>query len=86
MDNLAPKPEYDRVRSVLWEKLRSELAVQGDPRVTEIGDVFDAYPYFGPMHLGGFAEVGAYNPAYWPESLGPVPVLSPTIKSSSKPK
>ncbi len=51
-------------------RLRAEmdrtLKAQGDPRALGTGDIFESYPRHSPMRpeLGGFAERGAYNPAF----------------------
>jgi uncharacterized sulfatase len=54
------------VRARLSQQLREQLRAQGDPRMHGNGDVFESYPRFSHMRpeLGGFAEQGAYNPAF----------------------
>jgi uncharacterized sulfatase len=64
--NLADSPEHAAAKKKLRAELDKTLLVQGDPRMTGRGDIFDSYPRFSPMrpHLGGFSEQGKYNPKY----------------------
>lgn len=65
LQNLAEIPEYDSIRNSLWQKLESELKIQGDPRVLGRGDIFESYPRFGKMrNFTGFKERGTYNLKY----------------------
>jgi uncharacterized sulfatase len=65
LTNLADDPAYKTVKEVLRNKLESELIMEGDPRLTGNGDIFDSYPRFAAMrNLGGFKEEGKYNPAF----------------------
>ncbi|MCC6696635.1 MAG: sulfatase [Candidatus Hydrogenedentes bacterium] len=68
MHNLAGRSEWSSEKKRLAEQLHRLLAEQGDPRLTGNGDVFESYPRVSAMRpeLGGFAEQGAYNPAYAP--------------------
>lgn len=64
--NLASESAHAAVLAQLRTRLDLILREQGDPRMLGYGDVFESYPYFGRMQLdlGGFAEVGRYNPRY----------------------
>ncbi len=44
VNNLANDKAYAETKLQLWEQLRDELAVQGDPRIVDGGDIFDFYP------------------------------------------
>lgn len=66
LHNLAGVSEHAELQTSLAKELESALRAQGDPRVLGDGDVFESYPRHSPMRpqLGGFAEQGAYNPAF----------------------
>lgn len=68
--NLANDPLHAEVREQLRSRLFAVLMSQADPRVLGTGDIFESYPYYGPMQpsLGGFQEPGRYNPAFLPPS------------------
>jgi arylsulfatase A-like enzyme len=42
--NLANDAKFSDTKAKLWQQLRGELADQGDPRIIDGGDIFDAYP------------------------------------------
>ena len=68
--NLANMPAYKELVAELDETLREILHEQGDPRVKNMGDCFEAYPRFRPIPdwleegslMGGWFELGEYNP------------------------
>ncbi|GEP97581.1 heparan N-sulfatase [Chitinophaga cymbidii] len=63
--NLAADPAFDSVRHALRSQLQEMLTQQGDPRMTDNGDIFESYPRFGTMrNFPGFKKKGEYNPAY----------------------
>lgn len=63
--NLAYKSDYQIIKRELRKTLERDLKLQGDPRITGKGDIFDSYPRFGAMlDLPGFKENGKYNPKY----------------------
>ena len=66
MRNLAGEPGYATLVDQLGDLLMLELTKQEDPRATGKGEIFESYPRYSSMrpHLGGFAERGAYNPAF----------------------
>jgi N-sulfoglucosamine sulfohydrolase len=68
LHNLADDPPRAAIVERLRSRLNTILREQGDPRVTGFGDIFESYPYYGPMQpsLGGFKEPGRYNPAFLP--------------------
>ena len=45
MNNLADKPEYQKLKSHLNEQLTRELTEQDDPRILGHGSIFDEYKY-----------------------------------------
>ena len=45
MKNLASSPEYEQLKKKMKTKLFGELKRQGDPRMHNMGHVFDAYPH-----------------------------------------
>ena len=47
LNNVAPAPEYAKVRKELSATLMAELPATNDPRVLGKGDSFDQYPYYG---------------------------------------
>lgn len=65
--NLASSKATEKIRQELEKELMGRLTLQGDPRVTGGGEVFDSYPRFGPMRpFEGFKERGKYNPRFMP--------------------
>jgi len=68
LHNLADNPIHAVIRDQLRSQLFALLKAQADPRVTGFGDIFESYPYYGPMqpNLGGFKEPGRFNPAFLP--------------------
>ena len=66
MRNLAGEPGYATLVDQLGDLLMLELTKQEDPRATGKGEIFESYPRYSSMrpNLGGFAERGAYNPAF----------------------
>lgn len=44
------------------------LRDQADPRIVGSGDIFDSYPFYGPLNesLPGFKEYGRANPRFQP--------------------
>lgn len=65
LHDLSGNPGMKKIRNSLRKQLEQQLTLQGDPRMTGKGDVFDAYPRFGLMRpFDGFKERGKYNPAY----------------------
>ncbi|MBN1673986.1 MAG: sulfatase [Kiritimatiellae bacterium] len=86
--NLAQDADFAALKQRLWRELECVLREQADPRVLGYGDIWDSYPYFGPIErsLGGFNEKGAYNPEFWrracehaPEgAMPPDPPAGPT--------
>jgi arylsulfatase A-like enzyme len=55
MDNLADKPEFQRLKEELRAQLAAELRAQNDPRMFGQGEVFDRYPY-ADNRTAGFYE------------------------------
>ena len=47
LHNLAGDPEYARVKTRLWQRLREVLERTGDPRMAGNGDAFDTTEYVG---------------------------------------
>lgn len=43
--NLANDDSFSDTKQQLWQQMKSELTVQGDPRILGEGDIFDFYPY-----------------------------------------
>jgi uncharacterized sulfatase len=65
MHNLIADKKYKQQAAALKKQLEEELVIEGDPRETGQGDVFDSYPRFGLMRpFEGFKQRGKYNPAY----------------------
>ena len=77
LNNLAANSELAEMKNQLWMRLRDRLTEQGDPRMLGYGDIFDSYPVFGGIQqtIPGFKEIGKYNPAFWPQDRGPLPIL-----------
>lgn len=48
MQNLAERPEYQKVKQNLKQQLHTELQAQQDPRMAGNGGVFEAYQYSDP--------------------------------------
>lgn len=68
-NDLSGQEEYRDVLLELRRTLEEELTVQGDPRVTGTGDIFDTYPRFGRMRpFPGFKKRGEYNTEFGHES------------------
>ncbi|MCZ2077343.1 MAG: sulfatase [Bryobacterales bacterium] len=74
LDNLADAASHAMIRARLREQLDRRLMAEKDPRATGSGDIWESYPRFSPMRpqLGGFAEVGKYNPKYQQARRSPV--------------
>lgn len=63
--DLTNEQQFRTVKSELRKKLEKELLLQGDPRMTGKGDIFESYPRFGNMrNFPGFKERGTYNLNY----------------------
>ncbi|MCG3196853.1 MAG: hypothetical protein GHCLOJNM_01333 [bacterium] len=77
LKNLAEDPKHADLRHTLSMTLNNALELQGDPRTSGRGEIFDSYPRMGVTRpeLGGFSEQGAYNPKYWPGDASTVPRL-----------
>lgn len=66
MRNLAGDPEYAGVKAKLWDELKRELELTGDPRIRGEGDVFDTYEYVGkaPHSWANYVSSGWARQAY----------------------
>ena len=52
LHNLAENPDYQSLREALRNQLFRELEMQGDPRMSGQGDIFDKYPYADEKQRG----------------------------------
>lgn len=65
LHDISAVPAMKKTMDLLRKELEKKLKEQGDPRMTNQGDIFDSYPRFGPMRpFDGFKESGKYNPAF----------------------
>ena len=65
--NLAGEPQYREVYDSLFSVLKKKLLQDGDPRMHELGDIWESYPRF--MAVRNFGEAipvfrGVYNARY----------------------
>ena len=79
LHDLSTDARFAETKRRLRAQLEEQLTTQADPRLLGFGDVIDSYPFFGRFQpeIPGFKAVGQYNPAFWPESQGPLPKLPP---------
>lgn len=67
LQDLAANKKMTKLVQSLQGQLEEQLLLQGDPRSTGRGDVFESYPRFGAMKaFEGFSERGVYNPKFAP--------------------
>jgi arylsulfatase A-like enzyme len=52
LNNVANEQDYFHIKTGLRKQLMSRLRDSGDPRVSGDGNLFDNYPYYGPVENG----------------------------------